>query len=94
MQRRTVLFSGHVQGVGFRFTTHQIAKDYDITGYVRNLDDGRVELVADGEADEIEQFLTTIRQRMAGNIRDEVQDSTSINTRFATFDIGPTGPPS
>ena len=91
MQCRTVLFSGHVQGVGFRFNTYQIAKNFDITGRVRNLDDGRVELVAEGEAGEIETFLEAIRQRMSGNIHNEVQDTVTLVARSRSFEIGATG---
>ena len=45
--RRRVCFNGDVQGVGFRYTTCQIAKDYTVGGYVKNLLDGRVEIVAE-----------------------------------------------
>ena len=46
--RRTIYFGGRVQGVGFRYTTQNIALQYDVRGYVRNLPDGRVELVMEG----------------------------------------------
>ena len=44
-----VFYEGHVQGVGFRFTVRHIAKGFDVTGWVRNLPDGRVELQATGD---------------------------------------------
>ena len=47
---RHILFRGHVQGVGFRYTARQLASRYDVTGFVRNLTDGRVELLVDGAA--------------------------------------------
>ena len=47
--RRRVYFSGRVQGVGFRFTCQSLARGFEVAGYVRNLPDGRVELVAEGE---------------------------------------------
>ena len=53
MIRRTSHFSGHVQGVGFRYTVADVAEDFDVRGYVRNLPDGRVELVAEGDEAEI-----------------------------------------
>jgi acylphosphatase len=62
MERVQVLYSGRVQGVGFRFTVRQIARGYDVTGTVRNLADGRVELIAEGARDEIEAFLTGIAE--------------------------------
>jgi len=60
VQRLTVLFSGRVQGVGFRVTVRQLACGYDVTGTVRNLADGRVELIAEGQRAELEAFLTGI----------------------------------
>ena len=48
--RKTIYYSGRVQGVGFRWTTRRIACEYDVTGYVMNLPDGRVELAVEGPA--------------------------------------------
>jgi acylphosphatase len=67
---KRVLFSGDVQGVGFRFTAQRIARGYDVAGYVRNLPDGTVELVAEGEAGEVGRFLDAVSARMAGYIQD------------------------
>jgi len=60
MQRVTVLFSGRVQGVGFRVSVRQLACGYEVTGTVRNLPDGRVEMIAEGQRSEVEAFLTGI----------------------------------
>jgi acylphosphatase len=57
-----VFYEGNVQGVGFRYSVRQIAKGFDITGSVRNLSDGRVELLATGGQDEVEAFLEAIAQ--------------------------------
>jgi acylphosphatase len=57
-----VFYEGNVQGVGFRYTVRQIAKGFDVTGSVRNLPDGRVELLATGEADEVRAFVEAIGQ--------------------------------
>jgi len=57
-----VFYEGHVQGVGFRWTVRDTAKAFDVTGWVRNLPDGRVELQAGGEEDEVRAFLDRIAQ--------------------------------
>ena len=59
---RQIFFEGKVQGVGFRYTVKQLAKGFDVTGWVRNLPDGRVELqVAADEEEELDEFVTEIR---------------------------------
>ncbi len=62
MERMTVYYSGRVQGVGFRVTVRQIACGYDVTGSVRNLPDGRVELIAEGTREELEAFLKGVAE--------------------------------
>ena len=57
-----VFYEGNVQGVGFRYSIRQIAKGFDVTGSVRNLNDGRVELLTTGEEDEVRAFLEAIDQ--------------------------------
>lgn len=67
--RLEAFFSGHVQGVGFRYSTAQLAKGFDVTGFVRNLVDGRVELLAEGERTECQQFLETLEDELDNYIR-------------------------
>jgi acylphosphatase len=71
-QRMRVYYSGRVQGVGFRYNVKSVAAGFEVTGTVRNLDDGRVELIAEGQRPELEAFRTAIRDSgVAGFIRDE-----------------------
>jgi acylphosphatase len=62
MKRVRVIVDGRVQGVGFRYYVSHRAKDHGIKGYVRNLSDGKVEIDAEGECDNIHQFLMDCRQ--------------------------------
>lgn len=62
MERVTVFYSGRVQGVGFRATIRHIACGYDITGTVRNLPDGRVEMIAEGTRAELKAFLEGVSE--------------------------------
>ncbi len=59
---RHVFYEGRVQGVGFRATVKGIARGYDVTGWVRNLPDGRVEMQANGDMEEVEAFLEAIAE--------------------------------
>lgn len=69
MLRYTVHFEGHVQGVGFRFTTVRVARRFEAAGYVRNLPDGRVQLVAEGEKDQLDGLVEGVKAAMGGHIR-------------------------
>ncbi len=67
-----VFYEGRVQGVGFRYSARRVASGFDIAGYVRNLPDGRVELVASGEPREVDDFLQALRDsELAGHIEGE-----------------------
>ncbi len=73
--RRRVYFSGRVQGVGFRYTCRIIARGFQVGGYVRNLADGRVELMAEGEPGELDDFLSAIQSEMNSYIKDAAIES-------------------
>lgn len=68
MTARHAYFSGRVQGVGFRYSAKQIASGFDVTGWVKNLPDGRVELFVQAfDTDEVEAFLEDIQQSSLGS---------------------------
>jgi acylphosphatase len=74
---KRVYYSGRVQGVGFRYTTENLARNFAVTGFVRNLPSGDVELVSEGEAEEVQRFLDALAARMARYIQQQkIQDET------------------
>lgn len=83
----TVFFSGHVQGVGFRYTTLQVAKEFDVLGYVRNLSDGRVQLEAEGIKGEVTRFIDAVLERMHGFVKSTERTSGSRQPQFTGFEI-------
>ncbi|MFQ5844346.1 MAG: acylphosphatase [Planctomycetota bacterium] len=87
MERRTIYFSGSVQGVGFRWTTQRCLEGLPLKGYVRNLADGRVELVLEGEAARIDEAVRRVRVAMTGYIRDVAQQSGPASGEFHDFGI-------
>ena len=83
-----VIYEGNVQGVGFRYTVRQMAKGFDLTGSVRNLRDGRVELVAVGEADEVRAFIEAIGQsELRAHIRKQSEEQVADPPPFRGFEI-------
>lgn len=86
--RVTVLYAGRVQGVGFRYTAKTVAAGFELTGRIRNLPDGRVELVAEGRRDELEAFCAAIHDAgLAGFIRDEQVNWAAAKNEFRGFEI-------
>lgn len=67
MIARQYFFEGRVQGVGFRYATKQIAKGFDVIGWVRNLDDGRVEMQIMGEEEEVDEFIEEMHDSPLGH---------------------------
>jgi len=66
--RKRVVFIGRVQGVGFRHATKMQSRAYEVYGYVRNNKDGSVELVLEGDREEVKAFILSVQQRMNGVI--------------------------
>jgi len=86
-ERRELVYSGHVQGVGFRYTARRIAQGYNVAGFVRNLWDGRVQIAVEGHPLEIDAFLGEIETRMGGYIRDVTESRLPSTGEFSVFEI-------
>jgi acylphosphatase len=87
-RRLKIFYSGRVQGVGFRYSVKTVAAGFEVSGIVRNLPDGRVELIAEGLHDELKAFRDAILGAgLAGFIRDEQVDWTNAQNEFSGFEI-------
>ncbi|QQE13819.1 acylphosphatase [Planctomycetota bacterium] len=82
MLRYTVNYSGRVQGVGFRYTCVEISRRFSVAGYVQNLPNGSVKLVAEGEKSELLTFIETITERMSRNITNEDRVTSESTNEF------------
>lgn len=87
LERREANYAGNVQGVGFRYTVRQISQKYRVTGFVKNLSDGRVQLVAEGEPAEIDRFLGAVDAAMSENIREIATTTSPASGEFDHFGI-------
>jgi acylphosphatase len=82
-----IIFSGRVQGVGFRFTVLNIANRYMLKGIVRNLPDGTVEMIAQGPAEDIDSCIEDIKGSYVGNVREARVQETGYNPQYEDFKI-------
>ena len=83
----SVFFTGHVQGVGFRFQTRQIAKEFEVSGFVRNLMDGRVQLEVEGGEAEVDVFVREVMDRLDVYIRKAERTEQWRERRHSGFGI-------
>ncbi len=83
---KRITFTGRVQGVGFRFTAQRIALRYELTGFVRNLPGGSVEMLAQGHPEDVSNCLRDIGESFPG-IRDTRIENIEINPRYRNFQI-------
>ncbi|MSU65808.1 MAG: acylphosphatase [Opitutus sp.] len=87
VHHETVFFSGHVQGVGFRYSVLQVAREFDIAGFVANLADGRVHLEAEGRATDVAAFIDAVHEKMPGYIRKAERSQGRRPAQFSGFAI-------
>ena len=87
-RRMQVFYSGRVQGVGFRYQSRRMASGFEVTGVIRNLPDGRVEMIAEGTEEELKAFRESIRECGLGPmIRDEQELWSDPRNEFRGFEI-------
>ena len=87
VHHETVYFSGHVQGVGFRYSVLQLAREFEVAGHVSNLLDGRVQLEAEGSPEEVTAFVAAVEERMHGYVRKVERSGALRPARFTGFTI-------
>lgn len=87
LHKREIFYSGHVQGVGFRYQVLQIAKEFEVSGTVQNLSDGRVHLVAEGRAEEVTAFTEEIESEMESYIKEQEVTSSEAPASLTGFRI-------
>ena len=86
-EQREVYYAGRVQGVGFRYTVRSLAARFDVTGFVRNLSDGRVHLMVEGEGQEVDAFLDAVKTEMTHCIAGVQETDRPATGRFKSFEI-------
>ena len=84
---RLVHYAGRVQGVGFRVTTASMARRHPVVGWVRNLPDGRVQLLAEGAPEAVKAFLQAVRNYWGEYITTEQGEEQAPTGRFTSFEI-------
>ena len=82
-----ILFKGRVQGVGFRFTALRVANRYELTGLVRNLPDGSVEMIAQGLADDITGCVKDIEESFPAHVSETETKEIPVDPRYSDFKI-------
>ncbi|MFZ5801949.1 MAG: acylphosphatase [Candidatus Omnitrophota bacterium] len=87
VRRAKTIFSGRVQGVGFRYASVRIARTFGVTGYVKNLSGGQVEVIAEGEEEEVGLFLKEVRTAMAPYIHEVTTTWSEPQACFQRFEI-------
>ena len=85
--RYTITFTGRVQGVGFRYSTCNVARRFDVAGWVRNERDGSVKCVVEGDRDELDRFIEGVREAMSGNVRETQIHRGDATGEFKGFTI-------
>ncbi len=87
MLAKRIIFTGRVQGVGFRFTAHRAASRRQLTGFVRNVPDGTVEMLAQGRSEDVDDCIQDIKEYFAGYLKETKIEEISLDPRYIDFKI-------
>ena len=87
LSRYEIIFIGRVQGVFFRATAQEIARRFNIAGWVRNEPDGSVQCVAEGEPDELDRFISALHQAKHPHVKDTKITKLEAHGEFSGFTI-------
>ena len=87
VKRLRIIFFGEVQGVGFRYAAHDVATKFGVKGWVKNLPDGRVEVVSEGREAALQAYLEEIKKAMANFIRETSVNWEPATEEFTRFEI-------
>ncbi|HEY5227907.1 MAG TPA: acylphosphatase [Opitutaceae bacterium] len=83
----TAFFTGRVQGVGFRYAALQVAREFDVSGFVTNLADGRVQVEAEGRQEVVVAYISAVEEKMHGYVRKVDRLSDRRSPQFSGFSI-------
>jgi len=87
MTAKHIIFTGNVQGVGFRFTAHRIANRHDLAGFVRNVPNGTVEMLVQGQPEGIDNCIKDLEDSFAGYIRKTKIEEVPSDPKYTSFKI-------
>ncbi|MBN1975537.1 MAG: acylphosphatase [Sedimentisphaerales bacterium] len=87
MIAKHIIFTGRVQGVGFRYSAQRTASSHQLTGWVRNLPDGSVEMLVQGTPEDVDNCINDIQQSFSGFVRETKISELPCNPRYTRFNI-------
>jgi acylphosphatase len=87
VHHETAYFTGRVQGVGFRYAALQMAREFEVSGFVSNLPDGRVVMEVEGTPEEVEAYIVAVQDRMDGYVRKVDRHPSARSPQFSGFSI-------
>ncbi len=87
MIAKSIIFTGRVQGVGFRFTARRAANRRQLTGFVRNVPDGTVEMLAQGRPEDVDDCIQDLKEYFSGYLKETRIEEIPPDTKYTDFQI-------